>query len=169
MPKLLNRRSLIISSLLLMTGCGFKLRGPIILPYKTIYISGSMTPDLRLNLTRVLKSGLQNTAQVSSPEKAELILNITETPGKQILTYDSNGNITGYRLIEKVGFAVNDQEGIELIPFSEIFLFRDMDFSITTPAAGENLEILLVNDMRQDVSAQILRRLGALSNKKPTP
>jgi outer membrane lipopolysaccharide assembly protein LptE/RlpB len=44
-----------------------------------------------------------------------------------------------------------------------------MDFSITTPAAGENLEILLVNDMRQDVSAQILRRLGALSNKKPTP
>jgi outer membrane lipopolysaccharide assembly protein LptE/RlpB len=42
-----------------------------------------------------------------------------------------------------------------------------MDFSISAPAAAEQLEILLVSDMRQDVCAQILRRLGALANKKP--
>ena len=153
---------------MLMTGCGFKMRGPVILPYKTIYISGSMTADLKIYLSRLLKAGLTNTAQVTTPDKAELILNLTETVGKQILTYDANGNITGYRLIEKVGFTVKDKEGNELIELSELFLTRDMDFSIGAPAAGENLELLLLNDMRQDVSAQILRRLSTLANKKLT-
>ena len=153
---------------MLMTGCGFKMRGPVILPYKTIYIAGSMTGDLKIYLSRLLKTGLTNTAQVLTPDKAELILEIKETTGKQILTYDANGNITGYRLIEKVGFTVKDKEGNELIELSELFLTRDMDFSIGAPVAGENLELLLLNDMRQDVSAQILRRLSTLANKKLT-
>jgi len=152
---------------MLMTGCGFKMRGPVILPYKTIYISGSMTVDLKIYLSRLLKTGLTNTAQVLTPDKAELILEIKETTGKQILTYDANGNITGYRLIDKVAFTVKDKEGDELIGLSEIFLTRDMDFSIGAPAAGESLEILLLNDMRQDMSAQIFRRLSTLANKKP--
>ena len=152
---------------MLMTGCGFQMRGPVVLPYKTIYISGSMTADLKIYLSRLLKTGLTNTTQVLSPDKAELILNVIETTGKQILTYDANGNITGYRLIDKVGFTVKDKEGDELIGLSELFLTRDMDFSIGSPAAGENLELLLFNDMRQDMSAQILRRLSALANKKP--
>ncbi len=160
------RRSILISSILVMTGCGFKIRGPVTLPYKTIYISGGMTQDLKLYLTRLLKSGL-NTVVVSKPDEAEIFLNITETPAKQILTYNQAGQITGYRLVEQVKFSVNHKDGDELIPQSDIYLTRDMDFSIGAPAAGENLEILLFTDMRQDVSAQILRRLGSLSNKKP--
>jgi len=159
------RRSILISSILVMTGCGFKIRGPVTLPYKTIYISGGMTQDLKLYLTRLLKSGL-NTVVVSKPDEAEIFLNITETPAKQILTYNQAGQITGYRLVEQVKFSVNHKDGDELIPQSDIYLTRDMDFSIGAPAAGENLEILLFTDMRQDVSAQILRRLGSLSNKK---
>lgn len=125
-----------------------------------------MTQDLKLYLTRLLKSGL-NTVVVSKPDEAEIFLNITETPAKQILTYNQAGQITGYRLVEQVRFSVNHKDGDELIPQSDIYLTRDMDFSIGAPAAGENLEILLFTDMRQDVSAQILRRLGSLSNKKP--
>ena len=77
------RRSIIIGSLLMMTGCGFKMRGPVTLPYKTIYISGSITQDLKLTLSRLLKSSL-NTVEVTRPDTAEIFLNITETPAKQI-------------------------------------------------------------------------------------
>jgi LPS-assembly lipoprotein len=62
---------------------------------------------------------------------------------------------------------VNHKDGDELIPQSDIYLTRDMDFSISSPSAAEQLEILLFQDMRQDVSSQILRRLGSLGNKKP--
>jgi len=163
-----TRRTLLISSALILSGCGFKLRGPVTLPYKTILISGSMTQDLRLYLTRILKTGL-NTTVVTRADQAEIILNITEIPAKQILTYNQAGQITGYRLIEQVRFYVNSKDGDELIPRSEIYLTRDMDFSISAPSAAEQLEILLFRDMRQDVSAQLLRRLGVLSNNKPTP
>jgi LPS-assembly lipoprotein len=163
-----TRRSLLISSALILSGCGFKLRGPITLPYKTIFITGAMTQELRLYLTRLLKTGL-NTTVVNSAAGAEIILNITETPGKQILTYNQAGQITGYRIIEQVRFYVNSKDGDELIPQSDIFLTRDMDFSISTPTAAGELEVLLFTDMRQDVSAQLLRRLGALSKNKPTP
>ena len=160
------RRSFMIGSILMMSGCGFKMRGPVILPYKTIYISGGMTQDLKLTLSRLLKSSL-NTAEVTRPDTAELFLNITETPAKQILTYNQAGQITGYRLVEQVKFSVTQKDGEELIPQSDIYLTRDMDFSVSTPSAAEQLEILLFTDMRQDVSAQILRRLSYLGNKKP--
>ena len=164
-----TRRTLLISSALILSGCGFKMRGPVTLPYKTMFISGSMTQDLRLLLTRLLKSGLSTTTIVTRADEAEIILNITEIPAKQILTYNQAGQITGYRLIEQVRFFVNSKDGDELIPQSEIYLTRDMDFSISTPSAAEQLEILLFRDMRQDVSAQLLRRLGVLSNNKPIP
>ena len=157
---------MLISSALLMTGCGFKMRGPVTLPYKTIYISGGMTQDLKLYLTRLLKTGL-NTVVVTKPDEAEIFLNLTEIPAKQILTYNQAGQITGYRLVEQVRFSVNHKDGDELIPQSDIYLTRDMDFSISSPSAAEQLEILLFQDMRQDVSSQILRRLGSLGNKKP--
>jgi LPS-assembly lipoprotein len=160
------RRSMLISTALLMTGCGFKMRGPVTLPYKTIYISGGMTQDLKLYLTRLLKTGL-NTVVVTKPDEAEIFLNLTEIPAKQILTYNQAGQITGYRLVEQVRFSVNHKDGDELIPQSDIYLTRDMDFSISSPSAAEQLEILLFQDMRQDVSSQILRRLGSLGNKKP--
>lgn len=145
------------------------MRGQVTLPYKTIYIGGTMTQELRLYLARLLKSGL-NTVVVTRPNEAEIILNIAETPGKQILTYNQAGQITGYRVIERVRFSVNHQDGDELIPQSDIYLTRDMDFSISAPTAAEQLEILLFADMRQDISAQILRRLGSLSkNPSRTP
>jgi LPS-assembly lipoprotein len=125
-----------------------------------------MTQDLKLYLTRLLKSGL-NTVVVTKPDEAEIFLNLTEIPAKQILTYNQAGQITGYRLVEQVKFSVNHKDGDELIPQSDIYLTRDMDFSISSPAAAEQLEILLFQDMRQDVSAQLLRRLGSLANKKP--
>jgi len=157
---------MLISSILLTTGCGFKMRGPVTLPYKTIYISGGMTQDLKLYLTRLLKTGL-NTVVVTKPNEAEIFLNLTEIPAKQILTYNQAGQITGYRLVEQVKFSVSHKDGEELIPQSDIYLTRDMDFSISAPSAAEQLEILLFQDMRQDVSLQLLRRLGSLANKKP--
>jgi len=156
---------MLISSILLTTGCGFKMRGPVTLPYKTIYISGGMTQDLKLYLTRLLKTGL-NTVVVTKPDEAEIFLNLTEIPAKQILTYNQAGQITGYRLVEQVKFSVSHKDGEELIPQSDIYLTRDMDFSISAPSAAEQLEILLFQDMRQDVSLQLLRRLGSLANKK---
>jgi LPS-assembly lipoprotein len=160
------RRTLVFSALMTLAGCGFQMRQAVVIPYKTIFLTGPMTQELRQYLARLLKTGLNSTV-VARADEAELILSVTETPGKQILSYDANGNINGYRIIEKATIAVTNRDGDELIPPSEIFLTRDMDFSVSTPAAAAELEILLLTDMRQDISAQVLRRLATLGTKKP--
>jgi LPS-assembly lipoprotein len=152
---------------LLVSACGFHLRGPVNLPYKTMYLNGTMTQELRLYLNRYLKTTV-NTAVVSNPQEAELLLNINETIGKQILSYNSAGQITAYRIVASVNFTVTNSQGDELIEPSNLFITRDMDFSISTPTASGELEALLVTDMRQDIVSQIARRLATLQ-KKPAP
>lgn len=152
---------------LLVSSCGFHLRGPVTLPYKTMYLNGTMTQELRLYLTRYLKTAV-NTALVANPQEAELLLNINETIGKQILSYNSAGQITAYRIVASVNFTVSNSQGDELIEPSNLFITRDMDFSISTPTASGELEALLVTDMRQDIVSQIARRLSTLQ-KKPSP
>ena len=151
---------------LLMSSCGFQMRGAVNLPYKTMYLSGSMTQELRLYLIRYLKTAV-NTAIVANPQEAELIVNINETIGKQILSYNSAGQITAYRIVTSVNFSVSNAFGDELMESSNLFLTRDMDFSISTPTAAGELEALLVTDMRQDIVSQIARRLGTLQKKPP--
>lgn len=149
---------------LLVSGCGFHMRGAVNLPYKTLYLSGTMTQELRLYLVRYLKTAV-NTAVVGNPQEAELIVNINETIGKQILSYNSAGQITAYRIVASVNFSVSNALGDELIEPSNLFLTRDMDYSISTPTAAGELEALLVTDMRQDIVSQIARRLGTLQQK----
>jgi len=151
---------------LLVSSCGFQMRGAVNLPYKTMYLSGTMTQELRLYLIRYLKTAV-NTAVVANPQEAELIININETIGKQILSYNSAGQITAYRIVASVNFSASNILGDELIESSNLFLTRDMDFSISTPTAAGELEALLVTDMRQDIVSQIARRLGTLQKKQP--
>ena len=159
--------ALLVLSTLVVSGCGFHLRGPVNLPYKTLYLNGTMTQELRLYLNRYLKTSV-NTAIVSNVQEAELILNINETIGKQILSYNSAGQITAYRIVASVNFTVSNANGDELIEPSNLFITRDMDFSISTPTASGELEALLVTDMRQDIVSQIARRLSTLQ-QKPSP
>ena len=170
-----HKRSFLIKAFLVflfpimasIAACGFHLRGEVILPYKTIYIGGAMSQELRQYLIRYLETGT-NAKVVTVAAQGERILNIiSETNSQQILSYNSAGQITAYRLVTQVKFNVADQEGEQLLPDSDIYLTRDMDFSITTPAAAENLQIELTTDMRRDIVSQMLRRIGSLQNRKP--
>jgi LPS-assembly lipoprotein len=156
--------SLFMVSQLVLSGCGFHLRGAVNLPYKTMYLNGSMTQELRLYLANYLKTAV-NTQVVPNALDAQLIVNINENVGKQILSYNSAGQITAYRIVESVNFSATNAQGEELISPANLFITRDMDFSLSTPTASGELEALLVTDMRQDMVAQIARRIASLGQK----
>ena len=149
-----------------LSSCGLKMRQAIVLPYNTIFIGGAITQELRINLNRYLSAGT-NARMVITPKDADLLIMLNETNGKQILSYNNLGQVTAYRLITQITFYVNNKEGDELIPSADLFLTRDMDFSVSAPTAAEALEVLLVSDMRQDIVSQIVRRLATLQSKKP--
>ena len=152
--------------ILLLTACGFHLRGQAGMPFDTLYLDAANpgTPfiaDLRRNL-EANKVKLVNTA-----EQADVVLNIvSEIPEKQILTLGGSGRVNEFQLRYRVSLRAYDLEGQDWIPAEEIMLRRDYIYDDTKILAKEAEETLLYQSMRSDMVQQIVRRL---SRAKPQP
>ena len=142
---------------LLLSACGFQLRGQATLPFDTLFLQG-VTPML-VELKRNITAGTQ-TKVVDLAPGAEAILAISaESREKTILSLDTASRVREYQLRYKVGFYVQDIKGQSLIPNSEIVLTRDISFNDAQIIAKEAEEALLYRDMQSDMVQQIVRRL----------
>ena len=167
-PRNLNRRLLLqgalfgLISVSGLTACGFRLRGSVTIPYKSILISGRPSPQLRYDLERIIATGT-NAKVVTIGKDADLILDIvSEDSTRQILTYTSTGQISAYRLNNRVVFRAFDNTGAEVIPESEIYVIRDLDFTTATALAADIQQQQFLESMRSDLALQILRRIATL-------
>ena len=173
MPSLERRNwlgVLIALPALFTSACGFKLRGSVSIPYKAIAITGNPSPPLRADLELIILTG--SDARVATNAKdADLILEIiSEQNTREILAYNASGQISAYRLNSRVSFQAIDQNGVDIVPESEIYVTRDMDFSVSTVLATDIQQQQFTNAMRSDLSLQILRRVSAAAKPRaPAP
>ncbi len=164
-----SRRRLLLNGTLLglisvsgISACGFKLRGSVSIPYQSILISGRPSPQLRFDLERIISTGT-NAKVVTVGKDADLILDIvSEDSTRQILTYTSTGQISAYRLNNRVVFRAFDNTGAEVIPESDIYVIRDLDFTTATVLASDIQQQQFLESMRSDLALQILRRIATL-------
>jgi LPS-assembly lipoprotein len=171
MPSLGRRTllgTLIALPALFTSACGFKLRGSVSIPYKSIVITGNPSPLLRSDLEMMILTG-SDSRVVNNSKDANLILEIiSEVNSREILAYSSTGQISAYRLNSRVAFQAADQNGVDVVPESEIYVTRDMDFSVSTVLATDVQQQQFTNEMRSALALQILRRISA-STKPRTP
>jgi LPS-assembly lipoprotein len=100
---------------------------------------------------------------VTNGKDADLILEIvSEESTRQILTYTSTGQISAYRLNNRVIFRAFDNVGAEVIPESDIYVTRDLDFTTATVLASDIQQQQFLESMRADLALQILRRVATL-------
>ena len=148
--------------------CGYRLRGMVDLPFKAIAITGNPSPPLRADIQTSILQGTDAKVAIS-PKDADLILEITnDISGREILAYNAAGQVSAYRLNIRVGFRAFDNSGAEIIPDSEIYMTRDMDFSNTTVLATDVQQQQFLSLMRKDLSVQILRRVSAAARAPRT-
>ena len=146
--------------------CGYRLRGAVDLPFNALAITGNPSPPLRADLQTAVLTGTPVKVAIN-PRDADLILEITnEITGREILAFNSNGQVSAYRLNIRVGFRAFDSAGNEIVPESEVFITRDMDFSLSTVLANDAQIQAFLGLMRRDLAIQILRRVAA-SAKAP--
>ena len=161
---LLRRTVLGLFALAPITGlvaCGYRLRGMVDLPYKVIAITGNPSPPLRADLQTSILTGTDAKVAIN-PKDADLILEITsDLNGREILAYNANGQVSAYRLNIRVGFRAYDNSGAEIVPEAEIYLTRDMDFSVSTVLATDVQVQQFLSLMNRDLAVQILRRVSA--------
>ena len=144
-----------------LVACGYRLRGMVDLPYKVIAITGSPSPSLRTDLQTAILTGTDAKVGIN-PKDADLILEInSDLSGREILAYNANGQVSAYRLNIRVGFRAYDNSGADVVPEAEIYMTRDMDFSVSTVLASDAQMVQFLSLMRRDLAVQILRRVAA--------
>ena len=153
-----------LALVLLLTACGFHLRGDAKMPFKTLYIEAAnpdspLIAELRTNLEA------NHVQLVDKAEQAEVILNIAlDLPEKQILTLGSGGLVSAFQLRYHVSLRAYDNQQREWLPADELVLSRDYNYNDSQILAKSAEEAQLYQSMRSDMAQQIIRRL---SHAKP--
>jgi LPS-assembly lipoprotein len=135
-----------------------------------IAITGAPSPLLRSDLEMMILTG-SDSKVANNPKDADLILEIiSEVNSREILAYNANGQISAYRLNSRVAFQATDQNGVDVVPESEIYVTRDIDFSVSTVLASDAQTVQFTNEMRTNLALQILRRVSSTARPRaPAP
>lgn len=143
---------------LLLSACGFHLRGDAKMPFATLYIEAPGSP-----LISELRDNLQasHIQLVSKADQADVVLNIAyDLPEKQILTLGGSGRVSEFQLRYRVSLRAYDLQQRTWLPAEELQMHRDYAYDDTKILAKEAEEALLYQSMRSDMVQQIMRRLS---------
>jgi LPS-assembly lipoprotein len=160
-PFVLHRAFVVLlSAALLLSGCGFRLRGEATLPFESIYVQGAAASPFTIQLKRSITAGTQ--ARITDkPEDAQVVLQImNEQQEKEILALSGGGRVREFYLRYRVTYRLTDNKRTtEYIAPSEIVLRRELTYSDIEALAKESEEMLLFRDMQIDAARQLLFRL----------
>lgn len=147
--------------LVVLSSCGFQLRGAYTLPFDSVYIALPEGNALRAVLKRNIVAGTQAKV-VDDAKSAQATLQVLgDLAQKNILSIGSDGRVREYQLVRRFTFRVQDREVRDLVPTSVVTIQRDITFSDSAVLSKEAEEGLLWRDIETDLVQQILRRLAA--------
>jgi LPS-assembly lipoprotein len=163
------RRSflLLAGSTLMLSACGFKLRGEQNFAFKRLAIVGA-SPPVAARLTRMIEGG-SDSVVVLTTAKADAVLHVTEARNFSTLTLNSLGQVLEYQANYSLNYLLTAADGTVLIRPGSIALNRAMTYSDQYATAKVTESNLLFADMQNDAVDQLLRRLAVLKTLTPTP
>lgn len=157
-------RTLILLLALTLSACGFQLRGSYNLPWETLAISGvPENNELYFQIKRNIEAG-SLTKVITDPKEAKASLVVLQNlQHKSILSLSGKGLVREFQLTRTFMYRIQDAQGKEILPASQIVLQRDMTFDDERIFAKEAEEAMIWREMQQDMVQQLLRRLAASS------
>ena len=157
----LQRSFILFITLVLLVGCGFKLRGAYQLPdaMNTTYVNSiEKNSTLSRALIRSLKSSDVNIVNSAADNVAVLTLS-KEARSKRIISVDANGRAREYTLTYAISFNIKKQDEDFEIENQEIRIDRDFVFDTEDVLGNSREESKLYEEMQQDIIRLILLRL----------
>jgi LPS-assembly lipoprotein len=146
-----------------LVGCGFELRRPPTLNFRTVQLTGfkpnsPFERELRANI-----NASQTTIVVDSAGQAQVILEaLSDRREKNVVATTASGQVRDLALRVRFNFRLRTVAGRELIAPTELVLGRDMSYSETAALAKEYEEALLYRELQKDIVTQIMRRLATV-------
>jgi LPS-assembly lipoprotein len=156
--------------ILLLSACGFHLRGQNLQDAKFAFHSIYLKSPSETAFTKILRRNLEGyKLEVASESgKSELTLDIVyENTEKQITALNASGHVIEYLLHYRVSLRAYDRQQNEWLPAAEIQMQRVFPYDDTLVLAKEQEEKMLNDDMRMDAAQQVLRRLSHVHSPQP--
>ncbi|MGZ8258491.1 MAG: LPS-assembly lipoprotein LptE [Methylotenera sp.] len=158
--KLMRRLSLVLLISIVLSACGFQLRGITELSFKNLYIQGGT-----LSISRDLKQAFKTNGikVVDSVEDAELLLEmINEINAKRILSLSGGGRVREFELNYSVSFRTREPASPTWSAVQTVQARRDFSYNDNALLGKLDEEAMLNSDMRKDAVREVLRRLTAI-------
>lgn len=158
--------ALLVATALLLSACGFQLRGSYNLPYESLFISLPEGSVIGAGLKRQIRASGGTRLADTMQEAQGTFLQVSEARERQILSLSTAGRVREVQLRFRYAYRVVDPKGRVLVPTTGIELTRDVTYDDSAILAKEQEEQLLWRDMENDLVQQLLRRLATV---KPAP
>jgi len=146
-----------------LAGCGFELKRPPELRFKTIQLTGfALRSPLAAELMRSLDAS-PTTRVVESLKDAQVVMHaLTEAREKSVVAQTAANQIREFELRLRFQFQLRSATGKDLIPEAEILLKRSLTYTESAALAKEQEEAFLYRAMQTDIVSQVLRRLASV-------
>ncbi len=145
----------------LLAGCGFQLRQPPRLAFRSIALTGfGRRSPLEHELARQLR---QQVELLPAPDRAEVVLHALEDlRERSVVASTATAEVRELQLRVRFTFRAATPGGRELIPRAVLLAQRDMSTRESAALAKAHEEDELFRELQADVVAQTLRRLAAV-------
>ena len=161
-----TRRRLMLGGMaltgLLLSGCGFKLRGPQRLEFATLHINISELTALGASLRRLIATTGSTTVTEDAAQADARLQVLGNERGREILSLTGAGKVREYQVTQTLRFQLLDKAGQALIAPTSISALREYTFDDSQVLGKEQEETLLYKDMQNDLLQQLMRRLATV-------
>ncbi|MCD8513602.1 MAG: LPS assembly lipoprotein LptE [Nitrincola sp.] len=149
--------ALLICFLLVASGCGFKLRGLYDIPSSLTRVA-IVTENPNSEMVRTLQQALQAngvTVDSQAPFRIEIL---EESMTRRTLSLDSSARPSEYEIRGEVTFQVTDLDDQLILTPRSLMSERSYNVDSSNITASESQEPILRQQIRQDLSQQIMRQ-----------
>jgi LPS-assembly lipoprotein len=151
-------RGACLALFMLISACGFTLRGVTPLPFETLYVG---------IVRRALRAASPDTKLVASPKDAQAILQeVSNTRALREVSLNAQGRVEEYELGINYTFRLIDAKGRALIPDTTLSIYREMPYDDQIVQAKQGQIETLYIAMQRDLVSRLLRRMTAPEVRK---
>ncbi|GAB7128944.1 LPS assembly lipoprotein LptE [Silvimonas sp. JCM 19000] len=159
------RRITAVVLLVLLSACGFHLRGKgdtAGFAYPLVYVEGGGGSAEQLRSYLPLLDGVKLSKTAVENATAKIVIT-GEKVDNIVLTINSSGQATEYKVALTVGFSAFRPDATALMTDQKVMLSRSYSYDPNNPIAMNGESDRLVRDMQQDAVQLILRRINAVA------
>ncbi|WP_088141773.1 LPS-assembly lipoprotein LptE [Achromobacter xylosoxidans] len=155
-------RGACLALFMLLSACGFALRGVTPLPFQTLYVGISDTTQFGADVRRALRAASPDTKLVATPKDAQAILQqVNEVRTLREVSLNAQGRVEEYELGINYTFRLIDSKGRALIPDTTLSIYREMPYDDQVVQAKQGQIETLYRAMQRDLVSRLLRRMTA--------